>query len=549
MNRLHWVIAGLLLLFIISFRVSVAQGPVSTPGVALATPSPNSEDRLRNLEGKVNILEQKQDVLMAGFEARLGDLRNTFLLLGTALGLVVAGLTIWQTIRQGQQQNQQLEYAKSYQGQQFELARTYQGQQFELAKTYQGLQQNLSDASAKNTGYASALLQTITALLDNRLMQTTTQEEEIKRLMDEYGKLSQFIDQQKRAIEHRRGLLESTAKDLCQIQRHNLEKHVVALEAFARDFDGFKGANPSEEEFNGQCLYIRGVAAHFQNDFRLTQEYLKKTKSLPKDKDPEPAFYEKRLAIANFYLGLNYLDLGELAEAEEFLQEAFRLDPNNKDFLTRVIIAEVYVMSGEFEKADDFLKMVEDGLNTRKRAAGELLHHELMMLSRVHLMRVDIDLLGKEGIWLERARRHAEAACAISPDYYYASFTLAQVLREISRRDEIEDAEKKDLLEVTRKMFAKSYSQILDTGDLYTITLVRSRIYLLMVAAICRKQADVVDDTAVSRYLDNATSLLQDLPRIDSRIATVLSPITRRNEKSEVISSQIKEIKHDTWSL
>lgn len=529
MRKLLWVIVVLLALSLLWVPASLAQGPspTATPVVPQATPIPNAEERLRKLEGTVSVLEQKQEVLLDGFEKRLGDLQTIFIWLSVLFGAVVAVATIWQILQQRQQQNQQ----------------------FELAKAYQTLQQNLVNASAENAGRVSEILKTVNELLDNRLLQMTGQEETIKNLTSEYEKLSQFIEQQKRAIEYQRDSLESAAKELCQIQRHNFEKHTSALNTFARDLDRFIGANPMEEELNGQCVYIRGIAAHFQNDLGRVQDYLRKTLALPKEKDPEPAFYEKRLAIANFYLGLNHANLGELVDAEEYLHEAYRLDPTSKDFLTRLVIAEVYVMSGQFEKANDFVEMVENGLRDRKRAKGELLHHELLLLSRAYIMRVDIAIIGKEGNWLAQAKRHAETAYDTSPDYYYASFTLGQVQREIAAGNKTEGEEKKKLSEEAEKLFVDAYSRIQDAGDLHTVTLVRSRIHLLMVAAICGKYVDKVDDITVNRYLDEAKSLLQDLPKIDSRVTTVMSPITKRNENSEVIGLQIKEIKSNTWSL
>ena len=509
MKKTLWVIIVFLALSFLCVRMSLAQGPTPTPAVSVGTPTPDIEKRLSIVEGKISVLEHKQESVLRATEIRIEQLQTLLSWLGivfVVLSVIFGGMAAVATWRQT------------------------------------GQQERIIKAQVESAGKVSDVLDVTHRILDSRLLQIP-EKEEIRKLRADFARVTDFIDGIRKGISYQRELLERAASELSQTARHDFKKraNIEALNTFARDFDRFKMLYPEEAELNGQCLYIRGVAAVFNNEFQDLQNWLNKVIGLERQDGEDPTSYRKRLANAYYYLGLNHANLGELKDAIRRLEQAHDLDPEGTDFLTRLVMAEAYVTYGQYEKAEDLLQEIERGLNDLKRRQGNrLLNHQLRMLSRTYLMRANMAIIAGMEDWQERARQYAEEACEIDPGYYYAPFTLGQIIRAIEGGTDTEQV---------KKLFSDAYSRIQDSGHLHFVTETRIHILLLMVSALCGRHGEKADERTVNTYLDEARLLRDDLPRIDNRVCTVFSPLSKQNVDRETIGSHIEKIREGTWSL
>jgi len=512
MKKTLWAVILLLALCFLVARVSIAQMPTPTPPAeAAGTPIPGIEDRLSRLEGQVSVLEQKQEVALDASEAHIAQLQTLINWLGIVLvvfSVVFGGMAAIATWRQARQQ------------------------------------QSLTSASVESVENVSEVLDVVHQILESRLLQAPEAEKEINSLKAQLVTMSSFVEVIKRGIGEQQEQLKSAARNLVQTSRHDFQKpaNIRALDSFARDFDSFKRLYPGICEFDGRCQYIRGVAAMLNNQLQDLQDYLGKVITLERERDEDEISYRKRLANVYYYLGLFHSNLGELDEAIRLLAEAQKLDLPRTDFLTRLVMAEIYAMAGQHDKeAKALLQEVVDGLDGLKSSqGGRLYNHQLHMLSRAHLIQANMAIIARKEGWQAQAKHDAEEACKIDPGYYYARLTLGQIEREIAGGVDTE--------QVTA-LLRDAYSRIQGSGDLYSVMETRCRILLLMVAALCSRHGGMADETTANRYLDEAQSLRGELPRIDNRVCTVFSPLSKRNEKSETIGSHIEEIRDGTWSL
>jgi len=510
MKKTLWVIIVFLALSFLCVRMSLAQGPTPTPAVSVGTPTPDIEKRLNEMEGKLRVLEQQQESVLRASEIRIEQLQTLLSWLGIVfivLSVIFGGVAAVATLRQARQQ------------------------------------EDLIGAYVESAGRVSEVLDVTHTILESRLLQLPEREEEIDKLTADLTRVADFVDRIGKGISYQRDLLESKAEKLSQTPRHDFKKraNIDALSAFARDFDRFKMLYPEEDELSGQCLYIRGVAAVFNDEFQDLQYWLNKVIGLERPDSEDPTSYRKRLANAYYYLGLNHSNLGEPQDAIRRSEQAHDLDPEGTDFLTRLVMAEAYVMDGQYEKAEDFLQEVERGLNDLGRRQGNrLLNHQSRMLSRTYLIQANMAIIARMEGWQERARQYAEEACRIDLDYYYAPFTLGQIVREIEGGTDTEQV---------KKLFSDAYSRIQNSGHLHFVTESRIRILLLMVSALCGRHGGMADERTVNNYLDEARLLRDDLPRIDNRVCTVFSPLSKQNVDRETIGVHIEKIREGTWSL
>ena len=70
-----------------------------------------------------------------------------------------------------------------------------------------------------------------------------------------------------------------------------------------------------------------------------------------------------------------------------------------------------------------------------------------------------------------------------------------------------------------------------------------------MVAAISGKHGDAGSGRTVDNFLDEALLLRKDLPRIDSRLCTIFSPLTKQNVDPDTIGLHIEQIREGTVLL
>ncbi len=503
-----------------------------TPSPPVDTLSPEVEQRINELENQVNALELEREVILRAGEAQreqsqlntdfLTQIFTTFVNIFVGLAAVVAvfqGVQIWQ--RRGEH----------------------------------GVQ-------VANTEGATKVLEAAGKLLEHRYMEVEDTKKAMEAKLDDLEKLGESI---KSGIENELQDIEDTAIHLAETPRHDFKNIIGALDDFARDFDSFERRYPEvkikeseasgqpegekgeasekpevkEIKFSGRAQYVRGIAAHFRNELQELQTYLGKVPKWKSEAIEHRAnSYEKRVANAYYYLGLQYSNLGgedEIRSAIGYLEKAREQDPQT-DFLTQLVMAEVYVNNREYGKAKkDFLQKVESGLKEIKRTEGGLELHQRRFLSRTYLIRANIALIDND---LKTAREYAKQADAPElGNYYYAPLTLAQILKKQGETDE------------AKVLFEKAYSQLQDSGHLHSVTEVRIRILVLMVAALCGKHGEVVNGTRINDYLNDAKKLVGDLPRIDNLVCTVFSPISKRNVDGSTIIDHINDIRAGKWLL
>lgn len=114
-------------------------------------------------------------------------------------------------------------------------------------------------------------------------------------------------------------------------------------------------------------------------------------------------------------------------------------------------------------------------------------------------------------------------------DYYYGTATLAQVLLELGD-------------DRAAEYFLSAQESIRNSFDLVTVAETRSKILIRLVAALCCLHSSD-DAEAAKRYLGEASDLIEELPRLEGKICTVFSPLSKWNEEAEVIKRHIEWIR------
>jgi len=437
-----------------------------------------------------------------------------------------------------QKRNDQLQSLLQWLGLGFIVLSVLFGGMAAVASWRQSQQQGrLIGAHVDSASNISGVLSVVEKILYSRLLKVREGQKEISQLKKDLEGVTKVIDSWKTGIMFQRRRVENTADELAKISRHDFKKstNILTLNAFAKDFDDFRMLHSEKEELNVQCYYIRGIAAVFSDKFNDIQNYLNQIITQESPKAETDFASRKRLGNAYYYLGLNHSNLGELDDAIRFLEQAHKLDPEGTDLLTRLVMAEVYVMSGQYKKAEKYLKEIDDGLDILKKKQGDKLrNHQIQKQSRAYLIRSNKALAEKKGDWKKVIRQYTAKAYEADPDYYYASFTLGQIFQEFGN-----DVER----EKSKQHFGEAYSKIQESGHLHFVKEIRIRILLLMVAAICGKHGSIIDERVFEKYLDEAKSLRDDLPRIDNRICTAFSPMNKQNVSPEIIGAHIEEIR------
>ena len=391
------------------------------------------------------------------------------------------------------------------------------------------------------SGILDVVNRTLTSRLDaerEAREDANTSRKELDKVRGEVKNLFQFFKKFQSNIQNQRKGVEDYAVRLAQVPRHEFRLNLDDLNSFARQFDTFKSQfealDDSQQEFSAEALYIRGIASHYANNPQDAKHYLDRVTKLehPKPGDFEIA-YKRRLADTYYYLGLIASNFGKTQEAIDFFKQANNLDPEGTDFLTKIVIAESYVMNGTntFDKAKEILAEINKGLLRHKQnTKGNLEGIYLRLASRSSLIEANMAISHKSADqWLE-SQETLEKVCKDDPLYYFATATLAQIYTIQNRVEE------------ARKLFLTSYENIERSGDLRIITEARSKILLCMVASLCCQHGSK-DKKRSDEHLDKAASLLGSLPKIDSQECTVFSTFSKQNEKSGIIHSHIDFIR------
>lgn len=364
-------------------------------------------------------------------------------------------------------------------------------------------------------------------------------EERLAKALEELRPLQRFYPKFQAAIGRFRKDIEERAFQLAQTSRHHFRGKTDDLKNFVQQFDMFKLEFEALEEegeqllkFTPRVLYIRGIAAHYANQPSIAKEYFDEVvDSREPLSDENQDACNRRVAIAYYYLGLTQSNFANYQPALDFFTKANELDPDVRDFLTRVVTAEAYVMVRNFEEAQKFIKQVEEGvLATERDRDGRLLNFYLRLQSRAILIRANIAILRREDNWHQKVQDLLGSVYEADPQYHYATATLAQVY--YAQGDHAK----------ARKLFREAYEAIRQSGHLITVTEARSGILLLMVAGMCCKHG-FEEDRWSKEHLDRAHSLLSSLPKMGLQTCTVFSMLSKLNESSDVIRHHIELIR------
>jgi tetratricopeptide (TPR) repeat protein len=392
-------------------------------------------------------------------------------------------------------------------------------------------------------GQVSKIMDVIQQTLESRLEAEKQAGAMIKELQGELDSalkqvrpLELFYQRFQTTIRETRDKIEKQASLWArEIKRHDFRGMSDDLNIFARQFDTFKSDfEPLEEPpgtFSARVPYIRGVAAHYANQPGIAKKYLEEVVSFPKPElDEEPQNYDRRIANTYYYIGLTKSNFGNYEDAIESFEKANQLDHEDKDFLTMVVTAEAYIMMDNFNKAQQYIDLIEKRLHEIESEEGTLRNFHRRLQSRAALIRASMAILKRDPGWHEKATELLEKMYVKDPQYYYATATLAQVYYDQGDHDK------------AKELFSKAYATIEHSGHLITVTEARSKILLLMTAGMCCKHG-LPGDARTEGHLDTADGLRSSLPRMGPQICTVFSVLNKRNESSDVIHRHIEAIR------
>jgi len=364
----------------------------------------------------------------------------------------------------------------------------------------------------------------------------TAAEAELQEVREKVETVERFLIGFQAVIKNMRQGIEKRASEWAKtVSRHDFRGMANELNRFAEQFDMFKDRfEPIEDEprtpFTARVPYIRGIAAHYANEPQIAKDYLEDVvRSQQLEHDEILLHHNRRAANAYYYLGLTECNFGNEQDSIELFEKANGLDLQYRDFLTRVVTAEAYVMTKKFERARDLIGEVKGRLVEIEKE-GPLHNYHLRLRSRAALIEANMAILGRGEGWLAETQRVLEPVYEAEPQYYYATATLAQVYHAQGDRDKAQE------------LFGEAYRDIEHSGDLITVTETRSKILLLMVAGMCCKHG-LTNEKWSEHHLDGADDLRGRLPKMDSQICTVFSTLSKKNENSETIHDHIAEIR------
>jgi hypothetical protein len=163
---------------------------------------------------------------------------------------------------------------------------------------------------------------------------------------------------------------------------------------------------------------------------------------------------------------------------------------------------------------------------------------ERALLARARLIRINIEIVHGDSGWQERALEHALKAIKFSPRSYYAQSTLGQIYAEAKGR-EVE----------SHAAFETAYQLIRDSDDLIFVTETRSRILLLLTAAMANRRSGGTDGSVFQGYLNEASTLREELPKSKGKVCTVFSLFRKTNITSDRVAFDIDKVRREEWAL
>ncbi len=391
----------------------------------------------------------------------------------------------------------------------------------------------------------SEVMNVVKTTLESRLTaekeareETTRTREQLEKVLTDVTSLREFVKRFQSNIQNERNTIEESATRLSQMPRHEFRSQGSELHAYARQFETFKSTYEPIEEgqrrlFTTRALYIRGIAAHYDNDPGKVNRYLTDVIAATQAEAGEPdTSFKRRVANAHYYLGITESNFGNAQAAVDSFEQANILDPGGTDFLTKLVTAEAYAMLGAntFEKASEIIRAVVSGLNQKRNHEGLLTGVYLRLGSRASLIQANMAILKREENFPQVVKELLEQTHKDDPGYYYVTVTLAQASVAEGSGD------------AAKRLFREAYEVLEQSGDLLTVSEARSQILVRMVAAICFRHG-FMDNKRSDEHLNKADSLRGRLPKLESRVCTVFSTLSKRNESRENIYTHIDLIR------
>lgn len=505
-KRISTNVLFLFILFLATMAVApmYAQPPILTPNANIPASGSDVDSKIAEIERKLFQLETTQ----AGGIKSLNESNERYRFLVTAFAAVLGALVVIQAVVTAVQLRRE------------------------------GIRDPIQNKGAKEV---SEIMNVVKTTLQSRL--TAEKEErnkateigkQLERVLNEVTSLREFVKKFQSNIQNERNTIEINATRLSQMPRHEFRSQGNELHAFAQQFDTFKSTyEPIEEgqhhSFTARALYIRGIAAHYDNDPEKVKRYLSEVIATTQAEAGEQNnSFKRRVANSHYYLGITELNFGNAQTAVDSFEHANLLDPDHTDFLTKLVNAEAYVMKGadEYGKAREIIKEVESGLDHKKDNEGHLTGVYLRLRSRALLIQANMAILKREDGFPQVVKDLLEQTHQDDPGYYYATATLAQACVVQGSPDE------------AKRLFREAYEVLEQSGDLLTVAEARSQILVRMIAALCSRHG-LMDNKRSDEHLNKAESLRGRLPRLESRVCTVFSTLSKRNESSETIPSHM----------
>lgn len=486
--------------------ISLSQTPVAP----INTASPNT---IEDLERRVSSLETEQESLLETL--RSSNDYNQFLI--TGIGAIVTLLVAIQGVVAYRQSNREQELGK------------------------------LEDEGINRVNDIMGVVQnTLQSRLDAEKQAREDALQARGKLEDVYAQiegLKQFLTKYQDMIKGERQRIESMAASLARTARHDFRKEKDLLSSFAQKYNSFcelyLNTELESEEFSSRVLYAKGIADHYFNQPEEATKLLSQVSKINQPlNDETQTNCDRRISNSFYYLGTIESNFDNNEDAIKYFEEAKRLSGNKDDLLTMVVIAEAYLMQNNFEKTDEIIQEI------LRYPASKDIHTRLK--NRAKLLMINSRILRLDENWEEEAKKVLEQIHAEDPFYYYATTTLGQLYLE-------------DNPEKSRDLFNKAHEAIVSSSDLITLQEIRSKILLLLVAAICcvgaaKNNGDTPDEydrklKQASDYLNRAIQLRENLPKKEANVCTVFSPLSKRNERSETINDHIERIRRGQIEL
>lgn len=517
-----------------------AQQPVPVPNTPTATST-------SDLERRVYQLEVAQNQAIESLKSS-NDTYKTLITAFTVLFAIMVGIQSafsflqWrrESKRESLQAQQEEDRADQVSRVMAVVQRTLQNR---LASEYSQAQRETGRelAELKGVDQVSKIMGLVEQTLQSRLAaeqkareEATKAQSQLETIMNQISPLETFVRKFQDAAATKRKAIEDAALKLSQTSRQDfraktteLNNFVQKVEEFASDFAPLE---KEKQPFSSFVTYVLGIAAHYANQPEIAKQNLEMAVVKKIEATETEITYNRRLANANYYLGLIESNFGNYRNAIDYFDIAERLDPTNEDLLTKVLTADTYVMNREFSKAIPIITTLDMKLDDTERRDGRLRNSDKRLRSRAALIKASIAILNHEANWHEEALQILESVYDKDPLYYYATATLAQVYADQGNTGDAE------------KYFREAYNTIERSGDLITVTEVRIKILLLMVAAMCCRHG-LKDEKRAEEHLDKADALRDSLPKIGDKICTVFSYLSKLNENSQDIHSHIELIR------